>query len=335
MSGGHRHQNGVLNTGAFILRRLVHVLPTMFLILTVNFFLLQMAPGDAVDVLTGEAGGASPEIVAMLREQFGLDQSIPMQFLNYVGNVATFNLGYSVGYNGYVAPIILERIPASLLLMFTSIVVALIVGVTFGVVSAVWRGRWIDHLINVVSVMGFALPLFWLALMLIVIFSLTLRWLPASGMYNVYEGLTGWAHVADVAHHMVLPVISLAVYYLAIFSRITRASMIEVFGQDYMRFAKAKGLGPARITLRHGLRNALLPIVTITGLQLGAMLGGSVVIETIFAWPGMGRLAFDAIFRRDLNLLLGILFVSSFLVIIANILTDMIYSALDPRISLK
>ena len=335
MSGSGGRLNGAINTGIFVLRRLVHVLPTMFLILTVNFFLLQMAPGDAVDVLTGEAGGASPEIVEMLRKEFGLDQSTGMQFLRYVQNVATFNLGYSVGYNGHVTPIILERIPASLLLMFTAIVVALIVGVTFGVISAVWRGRWIDNVINVISIWGFALPLFWLALMLIVAFSLTLRWFPASGMYNVYQGHTGWAFVTDVAYHMVLPVISLSVYYLAIFSRITRSSMIEIFGQDYMRFAKAKGLHPARITLRHGLRNALLPIVTITGLQLGAMLGGSVVIETIFAWPGMGRLAFDAIFRRDLNLLLGILFVSSFLVIIANILTDMIYSALDPRITLK
>lgn len=335
MSRGNWRQNGAVNASFFVLRRLIHVLPTMFLILTVNFFLLQMAPGDAVDVLTGEAGGASPEIVAMLRKEFGLDQSMGMQFLHYIQNVATFNLGYSVGYHSHVTPIILERIPASLLLMFSAILVALIIGVFLGVVSAVWRGRWIDNVINVISVWGFALPLFWLALMLIVVFSLTLRWFPASGMYNVYESPTGFAYVTDVAHHMVLPVVSLSVYYLAIFSRITRSSMIEVFGQDYMRFAKAKGLHPTRITLNHGLRNALLPIVTITGLQLGAMLGGSVVIETIFAWPGMGRLAFDAIFRRDLNLLLGILFISSFLVIIANIVTDMIYSALDPRITLK
>lgn len=334
MTGSWRESGFVRATG-FVLRRLIHVLPTMFLILTVNFFLLQMAPGDAVDVLTGEAGGASPEIVAMLREEFGLDRGIVVQYLSYLKNVATFNLGYSVGYHSDVTPIIFERIPASLLLMFSSILIALIVGVIFGVVSAVWRGRWIDTVINVIAVWGFALPLFWLALMLIVVFSLTLKWFPASGMYNIYEGHTGWALVKDVAHHMVLPVLSLSVYYLAIFSRITRSAMIEVFGQDYMRFAKAKGLHPTRITLRHGLRNALLPIVTITGLQLGAMLGGSVVIETIYAWPGMGRLAFDAIFRRDLNLLLGILFVSSFLVIIANIMTDMIYSLLDPRIKLR
>lgn len=319
----------------YLARRLIHVIPTMLLIVGVNFFLLKMAPGDVVDVLTGEAGGATPEVAAMLRQQFGLDQSIWLQFAKYIGNLLTLNLGYSVGYNDFVTPIILERIPASLLLMGTSILIAVIIGVLLGVIAAARRGTWIDNVINIIAVWGFAMPLFWLALMLIVVFSLTLRWFPASGMYNVYQSLHGWAYVRDVAAHMVLPVFSLAVYYLAIFSRITRSAMIEVSGQDFIRFARAKGLSPQRITIRHVLRNALLPIVTITGLQLGAMLGGSVVIETIFAWPGMGRLAFDAIFRRDLNLLLGILFISSFLVIIANIVTDLIYAWLDPRIELK
>lgn len=319
----------------YLARRLVHVIPTMLLIVGVNFFLLKMAPGDIVDVLTGEAGGATPEVAAMLRQQFGLDEHVAVQFVKYMGNLLTLNLGYSVGYNDFVAPIIFERVPASLLLMGTSILVATIVGVLLGVIAAVRRGTWVDNVINVVSVWGFAMPLFWLALMLIVVFSLTLRWFPASGMYNVYKNPQGWAYFRDVAEHMVLPVFSLSVYYLAIFSRITRSAMIEVSGQDFIRFARAKGLSPQRITIRHVLRNALLPIVTITGLQLGAMLGGSVVIETIFAWPGMGRLAFDAIFRRDLNLLLGILFVSSFLVIMANIVTDLIYAWLDPRIELK
>jgi len=319
----------------YLTRRLIHVIPTMLLIVGVNFFLLKMAPGDVVDVLTGEAGGATPEVAAMLRQQFGLDQPIWLQFMKYMGNLLTLNLGYSVGYNDFVTPIIFERIPASLLLMGASILIAVIIGVLLGVIAAARRGTWVDNVINIMAVWGFAMPLFWLALMLIVLFSLTLRWFPASGMYNVYQNLHGWAYVRDVAAHMVLPVFSLAVYYLAIFSRITRSAMIEVSGQDFIRFARAKGLSPQRITIRHVLRNALLPIVTITGLQLGAMLGGSVVIETIFAWPGMGRLAFDAIFRRDLNLLLGILFISSFLVIIANIVTDLVYAWLDPRIELK
>ncbi len=327
--------SGGVRLAGYLARRLIHVVPTMLLIVTVNFFLLKLAPGDIVDVLTGEAGGATPEVAAMLRQQFGLDDHVVVQFLKYMGNLLTLNLGYSVGYNDFVRPIIFERIPASLLLMGTSILVATILGVILGVVAAVRRGTWVDSFINLVSVWGFALPLFWLALMLIVVFSLTLRWFPASGMYNVYQNPEGWAYVRDVARHMVLPVFSLSVYYLAIFSRITRSAMIEVSGQDFIRFAHAKGLGPQRITVRHVLRNALLPIVTITGLQLGGMLGGSVIIETIFAWPGMGRLAFDAIFRRDLNLLLGILFVSSFLVILANIVTDMIYAWLDPRIELK
>lgn len=327
--------SGGIRLLGYLARRLIHVIPTMLLIVGVNFFLLKMAPGDVVDVLTGEAGGATPEVAAMLRQQFGLDQPVWLQFLKYMGNLLTLNLGYSVGYNDFVTPIILERIPASLLLMGTSIVLAVIIGVLFGVIAAVRRGTWVDNVINLVAVWGFAMPLFWLALMLIVVFSLTLRWFPASGMYNVYQSPQGWAYVRDVAEHMVLPVFSLSVYYLAIFSRITRSAMIEVSGQDFIRFARAKGISPQRITVRHILRNALLPIVTITGLQLGAMLGGSVVIETIFAWPGMGRLAFDAIFRRDLNLLLGILFISSFLVIIANIVTDLIYARLDPRIELK
>ena len=325
----------VVRLGAYLLKRLLHVIPTMLLIVMINFFLLQMAPGDVVDVIAGEAGGASLETVAALRQQFGLDKDVFTQFLLYIQNLFMLNLGYSHGFNAYVAPLVFERIPATLLLMGTSIIFATVLGVIFGVLAAHWRGRWIDNLVNVMSVFGFAIPLFWLALMLIVVFSVNLRWFPASGMYNIFQNNTGWALVVDIAHHLVLPAFSLSVYYVAIFSRITRAAMIEVSGSDFIRFARSKGLGQTRIVLRHQLRNALLPIVTVTGLQLGAVLGGSVVIETIFAWPGMGRLAFDAIFRRDLNLLLGILFVSSFLVIIANVITDMIYAALDPRVQLR
>lgn len=327
--------NRFLGFAGFVGKRLLHVIPTMLLIVAVNFFLLQAAPGDAVDVLASESGGASKEVTDLLRQQFGLDQSVGMQFLHYLQNMLSFNLGYSLSYNDYVTHVVLARIPATLLLMLPSILLALAIGVTLGVVAAVWRGKWIDNVINVISVCGFAMPLFWLALLLVIVFSLTLKWLPASGMYDIYKSPKGMAYVLDVAKHMVLPMVSLAFYYLAIFSRITRSAMIEVSGQDFIRFARAKGLRKGRITIRHTLRNALLPVVTMTGLQLGAMLGGSVVIETIFAWPGMGRLAFEAIFRRDLNLLLGILFLSSFLVIVANIVTDMVYAAIDPRIDLK
>ncbi|WP_159996744.1 ABC transporter permease [Roseomonas sp. 18066] len=318
----------------YALRRLWQGALTMLLIVVFNFFLLRLAPGDIVDVMIGQAGGGSPEAMAAMRQQFGLDQGALVQFLRYIGNLLQFDLGYSFSNSAPVTELILGRLPASALLMVTTLVVAGLAGTLLGTLGAVWRGRLVDRIASAFSMIGFAVPVFWLALMLVVVFAVQLRWLPANGMVNLLSEATGWRRALDIARHMILPVTSLAFYYTAIYARLSRAALLDVAKADYVRTARSKGLGATRIVLRHQLRNALLPLVTMTGLQLGALFSGSVVIESIFAWPGLGRLAFDAVFARDLTLLLGILFFSSLLVVVMNLLTDFLYAFLDPRIEL-
>ncbi len=318
----------------YALRRLWQGALTMLLIIVFNFFLLRLAPGDIVDVMIGQAGGGSPEAMATMRAQFGLDQGVFVQFLSYVRNLLQFDLGYSFSNSESVTTLILGRLPASALLMVTTLVVAGLLGTLLGTLGAVWRGRLADRISSAFSMIGFAVPVFWLALMLVVVFAVKLRWLPANGMYNLLAEETGWRGALDVARHMILPVVSLCFYYTAIYARLSRAAVLDVERADYVRTARAKGVGTARIVIWHKLRNALLPLVTMTGLQLGALFSGSVVIESIFAWPGLGRLAFDAVFSRDLTLLLGILFFSSLMVVVMNLLTDFLYALLDPRIEL-
>lgn len=315
--------------------RIAQVIPTVIAIVVLNFFFLRLAPGDLAEVMAGEAGSATPEYMALLRQQFGLDQSTSVQFVNYVEQLAQLNLGYSFRNSMPVLDLILSRVPNTIILMLSGLFVAISLGLLFGAISAYWRGRWPDAILSAISTIGFATPLFWVGLMLIVLFSVELRWLPAGGMYDLEHNYTGVARFADIARHMVLPVLSLAFFYVAIYTRLTRSAMLEVQELDFVRTARAKGLNPIPIALRHVLRNALLPIVTMTGLQLGTLLSGSVVIETVFAWPGMGRLAFDAVFQRDINLLLGVLFLSSFLVIVSNLVTDLVYALLDPRIEIR
>jgi len=315
--------------------RVVQVVPTILAIVVLNFFFLRLAPGDLAEVMAGEAGSATPEYMAMLRQQFGLDEPLAIQFFKYMGQLFQLNLGYSFRNSMPVLDLILTRAPNTALLMLSSLVLAVALGILFGAISAQWRGRWPDGVLSAFSTIGFATPLFWVGLMLIVLFSVELRWLPAGGMRDLQQVHTGLAAVGDVALHMVLPVLSLAFFYIAICTRLTRSAMLEVQELDFVRTARAKGMAPLPIAVRHVLRNALLPIVTMTGLQLGTLLSGSVVIETVFAWPGMGRLAFDAVFQRDINLLLGVLFFSSFLVIVSNLATDLVYALLDPRIDVR
>ena len=319
----------------YLVGRLLQVIPVAFLIILVNFFLLRLAPGDMADVMAGEAGSATPEFMAALRQQFGSDQTVFVQLLNYCRKILTFDLGYSFRNGTDVAALIASRLPATALLVGTSLLVAALLGVALGWLSAVTRRRWVAGLVSIATSIGFATPLFWVGLMLIVLFSIELRWLPTGGIYDLDADYTGWAFVADVARHMAMPVASLAVFYVTIYARLTQTAILDVKKLDYIRTAHAKGLGPLRVSIVHVLRNALLPIVTVSGMQIGSLISGSVVVETVFSWPGMGRLAFDAVMQRDLNLLLGILFCTSLLVIVANLITDLIYALLDPRIELQ
>ncbi|BCM83514.1 ABC transporter permease [Methylobacterium indicum] len=315
------------------LRRLAASLPTLLVILAGLFLLLQLAPGDTVDALMAQMGGGDPATAEELRRYYGLDLPAAAQLGRYLWRLVQLDLGQSAIYGKPVAMVIAERLPVTLLLMGASLTLAFLGGTFLGVLAARRIGQWPDTLISTLGLMFYATPSFWFGLMGIVLFAIHLGWLPAGGFEEVGAGYTGLAHVLDVARHLVLPTLTLALVFLATYLRIMRASMLEVMSLDYVRTARAKGLGETGIIVRHALRNALLPMVTLVGLQAGTMLGGSVVVESVFALPGLGRLAYESVVQRDLNTLLGIVFVSALLVITVNFLVDLIYGRLDPRIA--
>lgn len=318
----------------FLRRRLWQVAPVVFGIALLNFLILQLAPGDVVDVLAGEAGAATPEYMARLRADFGLDRPVPTQLYHYLKHTVMLDLGFSFRQNMPVLQLILERLPATLLLMIAAMGVAVFSGLVLGVISARFAQRAADRVISIFVLVTYALPTFWLGLMAIVLFSAKLGWLPSSGMTDISVELTGLAHLRDVARHTLLPALTLATFYLAVYTKLIRTAMLEYFGADFIRTARAKGATETRITLFHALRNALLPLMTMLGLQLGSILSGAVLVESVFSWPGLGRLAFESILARDFNLLLGILLFSSVMVTVLNICVDVVYAFLDPRIEL-
>ena len=315
------------------LRRLALSIPTLLVILVGLFLLLQLAPGDTVDALVAQMGGGDPAMIEQLRQFYGLDASIAVQLGNYFWRLVQLDLGYSAIYAKPVIDVILERLPATLLLMISALSFAFAAGMALGVIAARRVNKWPDTLISTLGLVFYATPSFWFGLMSMVIFAVHLAWLPSGGFGTIGSGLTGIAHVLDVAQYLVLPTITLALGFLAIYLRIMRASMLEVLTLDYVRTARAKGLPEYGVVARHVLRNALLPMVTLIGLQAGTMLGGSVVVESVFALPGLGRLAYESVVQRDLNMLLGIVFVSALLVIVINFIVDIAYLHLDPRIA--
>jgi peptide/nickel transport system permease protein len=316
----------------YVLKRLIQSIPVVIAILVINFFLLHMAEGDAADVLAGEAGSATPEYMEQLREKFGLDKPLPVQLAVYLKNVLSFDLGYSFRHGMPVIDLVMDRFVPTLLLMVSTIVIAVGLGIILGLIAASGLNTWRDNLISVFALITYATPLFWIGLMMIVMFSLKLGWFPTSGMENVAAFYEGWDRVKDIAHHLVMPTVTLSLFYLALYTRLMRASMLEQAGMDYVITARAKGLTERRIVFVHILRNALLPVVTMAGVQVGALIGGSVIVESVFAWPGLGMLAYEALFARDLNLLLGIFLLCALLVVAINLVVDVIYSFLDPRI---
>jgi peptide/nickel transport system permease protein len=319
----------------YIIRRLFQAVPIVLAIIVLNFFLLNMAEGDAVDVLAGEAGSATPEYMAELRAKFGLDQPLPVQLLVYLKNIISLDLGYSFRHDMPVSVLIVDRFWPTLLLMVSTIILAVLFGILLGLLAAINLNTWKDAVISVFALITYATPLFWVGLMMIVVFSINLRWFPTSGMENIAAFYEGFDRFVDISRHLVLPTITLSLFYLALYTRLMRASMLEQYGQDYVVTARAKGLPERRITFGHVLRNALLPVVTMAGVQVGALIGGSVIVESVFAWPGLGMLAFESLFARDLNLLLGIFLISSVLVVVVNLIVDVIYCFLDPRIEVS
>ena len=327
--------SSIQRIGKTFRRTIWQAIPTVIGIVVINFFLLQLAPGDAADVLAGESGSATMETVAALRSRFGLDQPILLQLAAYLDNLAHLSLGYSPRYNLPVADIIGQRLPGTVALMATALVIALAGGIALGIVMATFAGRWPDRLISIVVTLLYSIPGFWIGLMLILLFSVKLGWLPSGGAATIGANLSGFDLLIDRARYMVLPALSLSLFYIAIYSRLARAAMLEAQAQDYVRTAAAKGLSPLTITVRHVLRNALLPVTTVAGMHFGGLLGGAVVVETVYSWPGLGRLLVDAVEMRDYPVIQAEVLLFSLEFILINLVVDVLYTVINPTIRYK
>ncbi len=311
--------------------RLAQAVPLLLGVIVVNFLLVSAAPGDPVTTLLGEYP-APPEYVAQLRQEYGLDRPAPVRLALYAWNVARGQLGYSFAYRLPVARLVAERLGNTILLMATALSLAAVVGVTLGVIAARRPRSALDSASTGVALAGYSIPDFWLAQLLVLLFAVFLGWLPAQGIRSVRVEHTGLAAALDVARHLVLPAAALSFRYMALISRLTRASMLEVMGQDFILAARARGVPELSVLVSHGLRNAALPVVTVIGYNFAFVLAGSALVETVFGWPGVGRLLYDAILQRDTPVLLGILVMVSAAVVVVNLLTDLLYAALDPRV---
>lgn len=304
----------------------------MLLIVVVGCFLvLETAPGDAVDAYAITFGGDAMAM-AQMRARWGLDQSIWHRLWAYLAALAQGNLGWSVSFSRPILDVVLERLPKTLMLMGMATAVSFSVGSVLGIVAGSRPGSFRDRFLSASSLILYAIPSFFLALVLVIFFSIKLRWLPSSGIETIASDSQGLERVADIITHLILPVTSLSLVYLALYLRVMRASMAEIWQMDFVRALRARGISRPRIVLGHVARNALLPLITMLGLQAAAMLGGSVVIESVFAIPGLGRLAQEAVAARDTPLLLGVILTSAIMVILVNFLVDLIYLWLDPRI---
>jgi len=312
--------------------RLVQGLALVLAVVVLNFVLVHAAPGDPVETIAGASGGMDEKLQAELRAQYGLDQPLPVQLGIYLGKVVHGDLGYSYFFNLPVSGLIAERVPATLALVLTSVLSAFLIGTTLGVLSARKPNGWLSQTINVLSLVGFAAPVFWLGMLLVILLASVFPVFPVSGMRNIASDGRGLADVFDVLHHLVLPSLTLGLVYLAQYSRLSRAAMLDVLGADYIRTARAKGLSERVVLYKHALRNAVLPVVTVLGLQFGNVLAGAIVVETVFNWPGLGRLAYESVLRRDYPTILGVLLFASVVVIVMNQLTDLCYRLIDPRI---
>ena len=317
---------------AHLARQFTNAVALLLAVLVLNFCLIHLAPGDPVQVIAGEMGGASADIVAELRAKYGLDQSLAEQLFTYLGKVAHGDFGYSYYFNQPVLGLIVQRLPATLYLAFSALTMAVILGTLLGVVSARRPNGAFSHVVTVFSLAGYAAPIFWTGLMMLLLFGSVWPILPVVGMSDVVNPKQGFAHVVDVGRHLILPSLTLALVFIAQYSRLARVNMIDALSADYVRTARAKGLPEWVVIGKHALRNTLIPIVTVVGLQFGNLFAGAVLVETVFSWPGMGRLVFESILRRDYPTLMAVLFFSAMMVMVANILTDIVYRLIDPRI---
>jgi len=318
---------------SFLSRRLAYGLLLMLGVVVLNFLLIRLAPGDPAVVIAGEMGGATEEMLESIREDYGLNKPVLTQLWIYISGVATGNLGESFFFNQPVSKLIAARIGPTILLVISAQIISIVLGVFLGVIAARKPNGVMSAFVSVFATIGYAVPVFWTGIMLIILFASAIPIFPVEGMQSVkLRDAPFITQALDVAHHLVLPAFTLAIIYLAQYARLSRASMLEVLGSDYIRTARAKGSPERTVLFKHALRNAALPILTVAGLQFGNLISGALLVETVFNWPGMGRLAFESILRRDYPTIMGVLFFASAMVVVANILTDISYRWADPRL---
>jgi len=310
----------------YLARRLLLLVPVLAGVSIVIFLVLHLSPGDPAEIMLGSQ--ATKEDLTRLREQMGLNAPLPVQYVHWISQVLRGDLGRSLWMKRPVLPEVLQRLKATLLLTATALVLSTVVGLALGVASAAWPRSLLDRCSAAASLFGASMPSFWLGIVLMVVFALWLGWLPASGMFAPYGG----GGAGDLLAHLVLPAVTLAAASVTIVARLTRSTMLEALGQDYIRTARAKGVTEGWVVLRHGLKNALIPIVTVIGVQAGYLLGGAVLTETVFAWPGVGTLMVQGILARDFPLVQGCVLVVALSFALINLGVDLLYAWLDPRI---
>jgi peptide/nickel transport system permease protein len=314
----------------FCLRRLAIGIPFLIVIVAITFLLVHAAPGDPAVILAGDA--PAPEFLERIRAEYGLDLPLHQQLFTYLWRALHFDFGTSIYFRKPVLEVVAERIPNTLLLTGAAMGLASVLGILSGVWAARYRGTTVDTAVSGVSLLGFSIPTFWLGQLLVLLFAVTLNLLPPGGMIASRARYVGLDHIADVAQHLILPAVTLAAFELCLIARLTRTAMIQALDRDYILVAEAKGASASRVLWRHAFPNAVLTSITIIGLEFGALLAGAVVTETIFGWPGLGRLFYEAVFRRDFPLLNGCFIFASAAVILVNLLTDVLYALVDPRV---
>jgi len=331
-----------------VLERVLITIPIMFGVAVVVFFFMRLTPGDPVDIMMGQGGAVTAGEIENLRREFHLDEPLPVQLWLFLKDAVRGDLGYSYVQKRPVGELIAERLPATIELAGGALFFALLVAIPIGIVSAVRQRSLLDQLSMAGAFLGTSMPAFWLGIVLILLFSVRLHWLPVQGRieYGVdLQQITGlyvldsvltrnWTALLSSLKHLVLPSISLGATVAAIVARVLRSSMVEVLRQDYITLARAKGQSEFLVVMKHALRNALIPTVTVVGLQVGALLGGNVIVETVFGWPGLGRLVVQAIFERDFPLVQGAVMVYAFTYVTANLVVDILYTYLNPKITL-
>jgi peptide/nickel transport system permease protein len=313
-----------VNMLGYILRRLLQTIPVMLVVAIFIFLMLRLTPSDPAAIIAGD--NANAEQVAQIRRQLGLDQPMLEQFVIWIGRVLRGDFGESFFFKKTVASLVGERIEPTLSLAFFTIVIAVAIAVPLGVLAAHRQGTWIDRLVMGFSVVGFSVPVFVIGYLLIYVFAIWLNWLPVQGYQHIGDGILGWAE------RLILPSLTLSVIYIALIARMTRASLLEVLSEDYIRTARAKGQIERKVLFRHALRNAAVPIVTVIGLGVALLIGGVVVTESLYTIPGLGRLTVDAVLARDYPTIQAVILLFSFVYVMINLAVDLIYTLLDPRI---